>query len=403
MRVAMATAVAVLAMLAGVATAQSDAAAAPGHNNHHFSTPVNVWSQDEMKQCGGVFGVPNLVTTPDGIFIFGRCCAYDACVNKDGDDMVAAGGSSGRLGDPETGAYTVMKKALPTLDGWDDSTYRVVTKQYGEQGYVGATLYDFVRHRLFVLSRSYNPKDLNDINYYSMWSTDEGKSWTTVDVTDQIRPLAPEKGKYMSISAGTKTIIRGGPDNGRIVINMRTGGLARLVYSDDGGHTWNASNVYLANENSVTQCPIGQTKNQNNQTLYIVGRPQPGWASKDLESQYWSYDGGHHVTPHQGEASQLPSVPDKHGCERSIVNAGNGIISCEPDGENRTNMKCYCSRDCGHTWPYSVGLTGPGGYSDLTTVPGGGVLLAYQAPKAHPGQPANFLSVVLHGGWCHDH
>lgn len=359
--------------------------------NHHFTQQTTIWSDDEMKACNGNFGVPNLVTTPSGTFVFGRCCAEDACVSL---------GEEGGLGDPMAGAYTVMKKAASDYSSWDDTTYKKVTEPNGPRGYIGTALYDFVRDRIFVLSRSYDASDPNNIRYYSMWTTDEGDHWTTLEVTDQIRPMAPQKGQYMGISAGSKVVLQDGPNKGRMLVNMRTGSLSRLVYTDDGGHTWNASNVYNANENSVTQCPIGQTQRQDGKTLYLVGRPEGSWKGKS-DTSYWSYDSGHNVEPVGGEQSSLPTVGN-NGCERSLVNAGNAIITCEPVDKHRSDMTCQCSKDCGRSWPYTIGMDGPGGYSDLTALPGGGVLMAYQAPKAKgKSDPHNMMSTVITGGWCH--
>ena len=81
----------------------------------HFTHVTKIWSDEEMKKCNGNFGPPLVVAAGASHFVVGRCCAEDACVKEQSN-------STGRVGDPMKGAYSVIKKAKSDLSGWDDST-----------------------------------------------------------------------------------------------------------------------------------------------------------------------------------------------------------------------------------------------------------------------------------------
>jgi len=338
-----------------------------------------VWSDDQMAQCSGNFGRPNMVATPSGIIVVGDCCAEDACNNNGKEDAVVA------PDDYSQGAYLVMTRTQDLGKTWHH--FQNLTDTHGTMN-GAAIVYDPDTKKTILWAQHIpggNSKQSFHVKYYVRTSDDDGISWSPLhDVTNQVAHCSPEKNMLLK-SAGNSVV-----NNGRIVLPMNDhSNHGRIFYSDDGGATWNCSNLFPSLEVSVAAVPGTHT------TLYMNGRPLNGYAPH--RTDYWSHDNG--ATWTQGQKSQLQS-PQGGPCERSLVEDGAYLVSGAPTGYHRTNMQVACSKDGGHTWPSTLSVNhGPGGYSTLAAVDGG-VFMVWQDQKAHAGEPHNFVCAQISDGWC---
>ena len=100
------------------------------------------------------------------------------------------------------------------------------------------------------------------------------------------------------------------------------------------------------------------------------------WGSTN-RAEYRSSDGG--ATWSKGAKSALTDGGAGQ-VERSLRHIGSALYFAGPMGGpqgKRSAMRVYCSRDGGHTWPFSTNVNGDkkGGYSDIVGVTAAKTLL----------------------------
>lgn len=381
------------------------------HNHHHHHRGgkykiQTVYGDAAVKQCAGNFGSPKVLMNADftKVYMFSGCCAENACVKKNFN--------TGNLGDTSQGEYAVMQ--LGDVDyssskiEWDPETFTNVTVPFNGDPLESGTNYhvvrDSIRNRivLFGLFKPSGDSRKSRNVTYSVKFANEDKNGDfkgfskAFDITSQIRHCSPDQDNMMDLSAGTATQT----SSGRLLMPAHDhSDHGTIFYSDDGGMTWNCSNIFNANEISVAEIP-----NKPGQ-IYITGRPQNGWAPH--RSNYWSIDNGLTFQgPFKCDDLYTPGQDDK-GCERALVagSDGNGskyLISSEPKDKHRHSMYMACSKDGGRSWKNTLDINGDNvsGYSSLVQLKNGNTLIAWQDKKAHAGQPSNFVATVVPPGWC---
>lgn len=160
-------------------------------------------------------------------------------------------------------------------------------------------------------------------------------------------------------------------DNGRLMFVLVTriagqdGFPCYAIYSDDGGHTWKASdNPATGNgdESKVAQLPDGSLM------MSIRNR----FSGPRLFSV--STDRGQTWTPQPTDYAALHDVAC-NGDFLSISHQGTDyLIQSLPAGPWRDNITIYASADGGRTWPYSYEVShSPGAYSAMTQLPDGSI------------------------------
>ena len=336
------------------------------------------------------------------VYVTSDCCAENGCVEKPGE--------KGELGDTSKGMYTVMMSGNVDYSSgtinWNQSTFMNVTVPYKGNPLQGAgihTVRDHVENRivLFGLYKpSGNSRKSYNVTYNIRYATDAGNGVPVISepfhITPQIRHCSPDQNNMLDVSAGTATQT----SSGRLLVPAHDHNKHGTVfYSDDGGQTWNCSNIFPANEISVAEIPHKPGH------LYITGRPEDGWGPH--RSSYWSTDNGATFQgPFKCDNLFTPGK-DVKGCERAMVAGDDGkgseyLISSEPLDKHRHNMHLACSRDGGHTWKNTLSVNdgAVAGYSGLVQLKNGYTAIAWQDRKAHAGQPSNFLATIVEPGWC---
>ena len=379
------------------------------HHHHHHSHGggkykiQKIYGDAAVQQCAGNFGSPKLQTNADfsKVYIISDCCAENGCVEKP---------KNGGLGDYSRGLYAVMMSGKVDYSAgtitWDQKTFTNVSVPYDGNPLQGAGVHsvrDKSRDRI-VLFGMYKPSGDSRKSYNATYSirfaTDAGNGIPIIsepfDITPQIKHCSPDPNNMMDVSAGTGTQT----SSGRLLVPGHDhNDHGTVFYSDDGGLTWNCSNIFDANEISVAEIP-----NEPGH-IYITGRPQHGW--NPHRSSYWSTDNG---LTFQGPVKcddLFTPGKDQKGCERAMVAGSDGkgseyLISSEPFDKHRHNMYMACSRDGGHTWKNTLSVNdgAVAGYSNLVQLKDGNTAIAWQDKKAHAGQPSNFVATIVGPGWC---
>lgn len=360
-----------------------------------------VWSQSELEFCGWRIRTPALVVTNASVHITGRCCGPNLCSSKahvcigtpphqhckpgsDPQRAAALQGGAGAetgLGDDNSLAHVVMKTS--TDQGLTWGGFKVISPATKDgsfmRGYtMGHGLWDWLRERL-VMQYHYFPTNTTrpaaNVRTFQMFSTNDGASFSAPrDISDQVRGCSQSTANMAYLSAGSKIQTSAG----RMLWPAHSfGGSACVWFSDDGGESYNTSNVLDANEISIVELSRYTSQDgaagKSGQQLLLNGRcGKHPWCSKSCESsdgacnnrtRYISTDGGAHFGP--GAPSTL--LDDGDGCARSLLNVDGVLYSAEPQGPHRSSMVLQCSLDGGVTWPrrLAVNGNGAGGYSTL--------------------------------------
>ncbi|MEM9281997.1 MAG: sialidase family protein [Verrucomicrobiota bacterium] len=220
---------------------------------------------------------------------------------------------------------------------------------------------------------------------FQTYSDDDGRTWSNaVEITEVVKD--PNWWWYAS-GPGVAIQLKQEPYRGRIVIpsNHTAEGYyygAHTVYSDDGGESWQISNVMAptCNESQIVELSDGRLMmNMRSQEYPDTDRPRNGY-----RSIAFSEDGG---------ATWSKPEFDKHlgdpVCQASLIRYDEEtLLYSHPDPPiqakrgKRVRMTVRMSRDDGLTWPGRLLIDeGPSAYSCITRLPDGEVGLLYETDK----------------------
>eukprot|EP01043_Picozoa_sp_COSAG02_P061224 COSAG02_NODE_8181_length_2673_cov_1.366744_3_plen_441_part_00 len=427
----------VAATLCMLSSATADTAGSRGYavSNQHAPAQAysEVWAQDELEFCGWRIRTPALVMTNTSVHITGRCCGPNLCSSKphvcigkpphqhckNGSDPMRAealrAGDESGLGDDNSLARIVMKTSTDQGHSWGGFKVISPASDGGDflHGYtMGHGLWDRLRERL-VMQYHYFPTNTTrpaaNVVTYQMISTDDGASFSAPrDISDQVRGCSESTANMAYLSAGSKIQT----ESGRMLWPAHAfGGTACVWFSDDGGESYQTSNILNANEISIAE--LTRDSNGSGERLLLNGRcGRYPWCSKSCVSsdgacnnrtRYISTDGGAHWGP--GAPSAL--LDDGDGCARSLLNLQGVLYTAEPQGPHRSSMVLQCSLDGGVTWPRRLAVNGdgPGGYSTLagpmTSVDGGeSLLLIWEHGGSGENDDGNMYSALIGTQWC---
>jgi len=221
-------------------------------------------------------------------------------------------------------------------------------------------------------------------------STDDGKTWPApIDITGQTKN--PEW-KDCIVGPGIGIQMKHGPRKGRLVLpcyhrhshNREDPSSSHVVYSDDGGKTWQLGGTVGPHTN---ECQIVETLAGDTPGLLLNMRSKWGTVGKrpDLAFQ--------RVVSRSGDAGltwsgqEFDSTLIEPHCQASILRYtwadGGGrsrILFANPASKvRRTDMTVRLSYDEGRTWPIARTLhPGPSAYSCLAALPDGSIALLYE-------------------------
>lgn len=220
-------------------------------------------------------------------------------------------------------------------------------------------------------------------NVFQCKSQDDGRTWShPAEITNQVKE---KNWQWYATGPGVGIQIKTGPHAGRLVIPCdHTAPVyhfgAHVIYSDDGGETWNRSNPIkpTCNESQIVELNDGRLMmNMRSQENKAAGRLRNGYRSIAL-----SNDGG--------ETWTEPTFDEHLGdpvCQASIIRYDEGRLlfshpnpPITPQRGKRIRMTIRSSQDDGKTW--SDGLLideGAAAYSCLTRLPDGNIGLLYES------------------------
>lgn len=249
-------------------------------------------------------------------------------------------------------------------------------------------------HLLFTVRRSSSGGD----GLYYMKSTDDGLTWSPKVVTsDHPKDTAYSDKNFVKAFGGSPVAISVGPGNGihtskgRLVVPCRVSqagdgkpaGRDSIIYSDDGGTTWQAGGLIPPSTDFRMDEPTVVEKSDGS-LMMNMRAGGPGGA----------YGLGHRVTATSSDGGLTWSKPvvDKNlpcpSCQASILRLNekeilflNPAISKggEFSGAARRNLTLRLSGDDGTTWPHSLVLNaGLSGYSGMAITKAGKILCVYE-------------------------
>lgn len=166
---------------------------------------------------------------------------------------------------------------------------------------------------------------------------------------------------------------------------------AHLLYSDDGGRTWQIGaedtsyEGYInSNETTVAVLPDGR--------LYVNSRDQHGSSTANRAVAY-SDDGGETFRAPFAPADDLVA-PVVQGS--TLQHSDGPLLFAAPGrADARAQMTLRISTDSGASWAdWQTISTAPAAYSDLVELPGGDVGLLYETGESRPYETITFRRVA---------
>jgi sialidase-1 len=156
-----------------------------------------------------------------------------------------------------------------------------------------------------------------------------------------------------------------------------------VIFSDDGGATWNRGDLALAigSESSVAELSEGgvllssrNADRRNRRVVAISADGASGWSEPRFLEEI----------PEPGCMAGLVSHPGIPGRNRPWL-LHSSPHTTKREHRERKDVTIHASLDDGRTWPVRRLLhAGPGAYSDLAVLPDGTVLCLYESGK--PGE-----------------
>ncbi len=219
---------------------------------------------------------------------------------------------------------------------------------------------------------------------YQTHSDDDGLTWSEPkEITSKVKE--PSWWWYAT-GPGIGIQLQKGPHKGRLVIpaNHTAEGYfgAHTLYSDDGGETWQVSEIIkpTVNESQVVELSDERLMmNMRSQGFPDTKRPYSGYRSIAYSSN-------------GGESWTEPVFDDELGdpiCQASIIRYdANRILFSNPNPPvslergPREQMTVKLSSDDGQTWAKKLLIyEGPSAYSSLAKLPDGKIGLLYEKDK----------------------
>lgn len=343
-----------MAAVAGVpALADSDAESESG-----TEPGTAIGFSDEQKlfeeQTDGYscFRIPAVVRTTDGTLLAFAEGRVDSCADDGDIDLV-------------------MRRSTDRGRTWEP--LQVLIEGNGDTRGNPAPVVDQETGRISLLS-TYNPGDnMNHRKPFLQHSEDDGQTWTDpVEITDQISK--PEWEWWYGTGPVHGIQLEHGAHAGRLVVpsyfstNQGASGGVVLVYSDDGGQTWqrgaideHTDTVLRPGENTIVELPDGRILDLAREG---GATPEPGNRAVAISS-----DGGESFDAPFTTEHQL-TMPMVQG---AVLGVDDQLLFSAPaHGGAREVMSIRSSSDNGETWESwqdgKVVWWGPSGYSDLVPI-----------------------------------
>jgi len=242
--------------------------------------------------------------------------------------------------------------------------------------------------------------------FFHTASTDEGKTWSKLAASSDV----PEQKEYTETNflkgfGGSPVKIGVGPvhgihtTKGRLIaacgVSRKPRGGSGVIYSDDGGKTWNAGGVVPYDERfRPGECTV--VERSDGSLLLNMRAGGPG-----------TYALGYRVTSTSSDAGLTWSKPviDKNlpcpACQGSMIRLSDeAILFLNPAVHrsggfhlwSRKNLTLRLSKDDGRTWPHSRRINqGLAGYTDMAVTKKGKILCVFENGK---GDYCEKLSIV---------
>ena len=324
----------------------------------------------DTSRAVSCYRIPAITTAPDGSLIAAIDERVPSCGDlkwsRDINIVIRRSTDGGRTWGP-------VERVVDFPDGQSASDPSLIT--------------DTVSGTVFLFYNFMDHDRAKDVYFFHVVrSTDNGLTWSEPeDITAQV---APEewRGDFKFLTSGQGTATR----DGRLLhtmVNLQKG--LHLIESTDGGSTWHLleTPIVPADESKVIELPDGR--------WMINSRVNEGgmrWIhiSED-KGRTWTSN-PHSALPDpgcNGAIVHYPYLGGEDGC-LLFVNAA--------DPEYRRNLTLRWSTDGGLTW--SAGLTlveGDAGYSDLTVLPSGDVVVFYERDGYTVNEAAVIPKSVLTG------
>jgi sialidase-1 len=155
---------------------------------------------------------------------------------------------------------------------------------------------------------------------------------------------------------------------------------SHVIFSDDGGRTWNIGGVAGAGTN---ECQVVELRDG---TLLLNMR---SYHKNNLRAIARSRDGGVTWSDLEWDAALIEPV-----CQASLLAVGNDLYFSNPASTRREKLTVKMSRDGGRTWPESRELhAGPAAYSCLAPLRGGGIGCLYECGEKHAYEQIAFAAM----------
>ena len=320
------------------------------------SSPVAVFSDDDVKECTRI-RTPELVKTGQSNWhVFATCCGDNACGHKTRRRL---GANSSELEDNHSEARVIVATSDDKGVTWGKSQFLAD----GKKGMAGVNaIYDTVKNRVVV---HYCKEDERKV--YQTMSSDHAKSWSKpVELTGQL------KGCTVGSTAGSR--VQTG--TGRLLwysgLDAAEGGEC-VYYSDDHGATYKthratATGAIKVLSNEVSFAVVGDS---NSSFIFANGRAvYKDWKPNRID--YVSRDDG--LTWHAGKSPlKDPYNPDGslNTEERSLLYADGVLYSAEPKGTKDGSLReliLSCSKDVGKTWSKSITINSGNHYAGYSSL-----------------------------------
>ena len=216
----------------------------------------------------------------------------------------------------------------------------------------------------------------NTRRVFCLYSDDEGLTWSEPkDITAQAK--VPEWTWYAT-GPGHALQLR----DGRLVVGCDHGNFggrstSHVIYSDDGGDTWQiGGGAGVGNESTVVELPGGDLM------LNMRNNLMKGRGADDIWRQVAiSKDRGISFEPPYSDKALVEPVCQASLINRSVRRRPSKVLyfSNPEHASKRRNMTLRMSKDAGKTWKRVATITeGPASYSDLVILKGGDVGVLYE-------------------------
>ncbi len=244
-------------------------------------------------------------------------------------------------------------------------------------------------------------------------SDDDGRTWSAArEITAQAKAT---DWWWYATGPGIAIQLEQGSRAGRVVVpanhtSAASGFAAHAIFSDDGGKTWQRSNVIApaCNESQVVELADGRLM-MNMRSQSFTNEERTGYRSiafSEDGGETWSaprFDanlGDPQVQASLVRCSLVRDSPAGAGDRNRLLFANPSPPIRRGSGE-RVRMTVRLSYDEGQTWPVAkVVHSGPAAYSCLTRMPDGAVGLLYEAGEASAYESLRLATFSL--GWLTD-